>query len=43
MGLIKKTIEGQQKSQTIALIAIGVSVVALFCVFALIGAKNASN
>lgn len=40
MGLIKKAVENQQKSQTLAYVAIGVSVIALFCVFALIGAKT---
>lgn len=40
MGLIKQAVESNQKSQTLAYVALGVSIVALFCVFALMGVKN---
>jgi hypothetical protein len=44
MGLIKKTIVEQQKSQTLAYVALGVSIIALFCVFSLMGGlKNAAR
>jgi len=41
MGLIKKAVETNQKSQALSYMAIGISVFALLCVFAVIGAKHA--
>lgn len=44
MGLIKKAVVEQQKSQTLAYVALGVSIVALFCVFSIMGGlKNAAR
>lgn len=40
MGMIKNAIESQQKTQSVAFIALGVSVIALICVFTLMGAKK---
>lgn len=41
MGLIKKAVENQQKSQALSVVALGVSIFALICVFAVIGATHA--
>lgn len=43
MGFIKNTLESHKKTQTIAFIAIGVSIVAIFMVFAISGSRNATR
>lgn len=43
MGLIKKTIESHHRTQTVALVAIGFSVVAIVAVLCIVGAKNAAR
>lgn len=40
MGMIKRTIVGQQKTQTVAYVALGVSIIALIVVFGMKGANK---
>jgi hypothetical protein len=40
MGMIKTAITGQQKTQTVAYVALGVSIIALFVVFGMKGASK---
>ena len=40
MGMIKNAVVGQQKTQTIAYVALGVSIIALIVVFGMKGASK---
>lgn len=43
MGLIKKAVESHHRTQTVALVAIGFSIVAIVAVLCVVGSKNAAR